>query len=141
MGWAVESLAFAPHGRWLAAGKLDRTLLILDVETGATLCAKDKLAGLSSIKQVAFSPDGDLVAAAGSSGAVFTWSIDSAGVLADAQSLNRHGQPVQCLALSPTAPLLLTGSSNGELLWQSYTGAPASTGENSTPHTFMALPR
>ncbi|MDP6556330.1 MAG: DUF4190 domain-containing protein [Pirellulaceae bacterium] len=141
MGWAVESLSFAPHGRWLAAGKLDRTLLILDVETGATLCAKEKLAELSSIKQVAFSPDGGLVAAAGSSGAVFTWSIDSAGVLADAKPLNRHGQPVQCLALSPTAPLLMTGSSSGELLWQSYMGASASTGEDSTPHTFKALPR
>lgn len=135
MGWGVESLAFAPHGRWLAAGKSDRKLLILNVATGATLSTAEKLDELSGVKQVAFSPDGQFVAAGGSSGAVFTWEVDSAGVLSNAQSLTRHGQRVQCLAMSPTAPFLMTGSSDGEVIWQSYASS------TSTSRKQKAFPR
>jgi WD40 repeat protein len=120
MGWTVKSLAFAPNGEWLVVGKLDRTLLILDVTTGATLCTEEKLAQLSTVDQVSFSPDGQVVIAAGSTGAISSWAIDDAGILSDAQSLSPHERNVQCLAVGNSSPLLVTGSADGSVIWQSY---------------------
>ncbi len=121
MGWSVESLAFAPNGRWLAAGKLDRSLLVLDVETGTTSSRQEDLDELGQVVQVAFSPDGQYIVALGYSGAVMRWSIDEAGSLTDGQTLSRHGGRLESLAISPTAPLLMMGASDGSLIWQSYT--------------------
>jgi len=140
MGWTVQALAFSPDGRWLAAGKLDRTLLIFDVKTGATLSSQDKCDDLGSVTQVAFSPDQQLVAAAGSSGAVMAWKIDDAGRVSDAQSLTRHGKKVQSMAMSPTDQILVTGAYDGELIWQSYNSQTITSNKQKVlPRAAMAV--
>ena len=144
MGWPVESLAFDPRGRWIAAGKLDRALLILGIEKGITRSSEDTSAEIGSVTQVAFSPDGEQVAASGSNGAVRIWKIGSDGVLRDGVSLRGHTRRVECLVMSPAAPLLMTGSSHGELVWQSYgSGTTQSRTRNplSRPVVACHLPR
>jgi WD40 repeat protein len=120
MGWSVESLAFAPNGRWLAAGKLDRSLLILDVETGSTSSRHEQLNELGQVVGVAFSPDGRYVIAVGDNGTTMRWSIDATGALSGGRTLSRRGSRVESLAVSPSIPFLATGTSDGSLFWQSY---------------------
>jgi WD40 repeat protein len=135
MGWAVKSLDFSPDGRWLAAGKMDRKLLILDIDSGKTLSQVERLEDLSQVDQVQFSPDGKFVVAAGYSGAVVSWRVDEKGALWDRASRRRQAHAVKSLQFSPTAPFLITGDSKGELIWQSFRG------ETSNSRTQKALKR
>jgi WD40 repeat protein len=125
MGWPVESLAFTPQGRYLAAGKLDGLLLLLDVETGRRLQSVAVREELGQIQCLAFSSDGGTLFAGGYRGRLQAWEVDDAGRLQPADSLQGHTQAVTCLATSPVAPFLLSGSVAGDLVWQSYKRASA----------------
>ncbi len=120
MGWSVESLAFAPQGRYLAAGKLDALLLLLDVETGRRLQSVALREEMGQIPCVAFSSDGGMLFAGGYHGRLQAWNVDEAGGLQAADALQGHTQAVTCLATSPVAPFLLSGSAAGDMVWQSY---------------------
>ncbi len=118
LGWTVHSLAFAPDGNLLAVGKLDRSLLIVDVHTAETRCKLEDLNQLSAVEKLAFSADGTTLYAAGSSGPVMHWSIDAEGQLSEPRQLFKHEQKVTCLvAGSPGAPVL-SGSADGRLMWR-----------------------
>ncbi len=119
MGWAIESLAFTPNGRWLIAGKMDEKLMVLSVQSGEKLDVDEDLDELGPITRVAVSPDGKHVAASGHRGATILWSLDEDGQLQDRMSLAGQNKAVQCLVFSSAAPFLVSGDYSGELLWQS----------------------
>jgi hypothetical protein len=123
LGWTVQSLAFAPNGRFLAAGKLDATLLLLDVSTGQRLHSEPRRNELGQIQCVAFSNDGSKLLAGGYRGTIQVWNVDEAGRLQAAGSIRGHARPVTSLVTSPAGPLVLSGSAAGDLIWQT----PAST--------------
>ncbi len=127
MGWEVKSLAFSPKRRWLAVGKMDRMLLILDLDTGATLCKLDDLDDLGQVTGVEFSPDGTSVIATGYSGSILTWQINVNGLLTNPKPLVRHEREVESFVVSANAPFIMTGSSKGELIWQSYAGSTSNS--------------
>ena len=56
--WTIHSLAFSPDDRWLVAGKLDRSIVLLDVASGRKLDENTKLDEFGQVVQVAFSRDG-----------------------------------------------------------------------------------
>ncbi len=118
MGWPVNSLAFAPPGRLLAAGKLDSTLLVLDTDTGEQLASLGRLDDLGQITAVAFSFDGGQLIAGGFQGGLRTWTIDNSGRVQPGAKLQGHEGQVTCLAASPAAPFVLSGGSKGDLIWQ-----------------------
>jgi len=65
LGWPVHSLAFAPGGRFLAAGKQDDTVLVLDTKSGQRVDTKSELRDLGQVKCVAYSFDGAKLLAGG----------------------------------------------------------------------------
>jgi WD40 repeat protein len=77
--WNIHSLAFSPDDRWLAAGKLDRSIVLLDVESGNKLDDKTDLNDFGQVVQVSFSRDGKTLVAAGYQGVVASIPINPAG--------------------------------------------------------------
>ncbi|MEX2559380.1 MAG: hypothetical protein WD403_05660, partial [Pirellulales bacterium] len=120
MGWSVQSLAFAPNGRYLAAGKLDSTLLLLDAQTGQRLQSVTNRNEIGRIACVAFSFDGGKLFAGGYRGTIQVWNVNHAGRLRAAGSMRGHARPITCLVTSPAARFVLSGSAAGELIWQAY---------------------
>ncbi len=126
LGWQVQSLAFSADSRWLAAGKMDQTILIFDLETGSRIAGATDLGELGQIECVAFAPDGEHLFAGGSSGATQVWPFQPGGQLGAAVALYRHARSARVLSPSMASPFVLSGAADGTLTWQTYDRETAS---------------
>jgi WD40 repeat protein len=70
---AIGSLAFAPHGNALAAGRDDGTVEFWDLSTRRQIAKFSTGQGL--VKALAFSPDGRLIASGGADSTVLLWPL------------------------------------------------------------------
>ncbi len=123
MGWPVQSLAFAANGRYLAAGKLDASVVVLDATTGQSLHSESHRNDLGQIQGLAFTTDGHRLIAGGHRGVIQVWDVDEAGHLQAIASLPVHARPVTSLATGAQTSLVISGSAAGELAW--HDGEPA----------------
>jgi hypothetical protein len=67
----MNSLAFAPDGRLLAAGGADGTVTVFDLMNGKKVWSGT--GHLGDVRALAFSPDGSLLASAGMDGSAVCW--------------------------------------------------------------------
>ena len=117
-GGAVPRLfrvAFAPHGRLLAAGGDDGRVVVWDLPSGQQRSRWQAHPG--SVRDLAFSPDGTALATAGGDwlrgrGELRLWDADSA---AEREMLWRDSRPVTALAFSPDGQILAAGGGGGAL--------------------------
>jgi WD40 repeat protein len=70
----VQTVAYSPNGRLLAAGSRDGTVRLWEVATGRQVAAHDWRKG--DVEHVAFAPDGQTCAAACKGKAVVVWDVD-----------------------------------------------------------------
>ena len=106
----VHSVVYSPDGKTLAAGMVNDSVELWDVETGY------KTATLANpgAKTVSFSTDGKTLAAAAGR-TVFLWDI---GTETRARSFARHSDHVASVAVSPDGTTFATGSGDGSIsLW------------------------
>ena len=111
----VRSFAISRDGRLIAApGRGGVT--VWDIASGAKRHRLGvDVAGLGSLEDIAFSPDGGLIAAGSSDGSVRLWST-STGL--EAGTISCHAAWTNALAFSPDGRLLATASSDTSiLLW------------------------
>ena len=73
----VMSVSLSPDGRWIASGGLDKTIKIWDFQSGALIRTLNTVDGVASL---AFSPDGDRVAA-GQSGKIQVWQRETGSLI------------------------------------------------------------
>ncbi|MGO8752574.1 MAG: protein kinase domain-containing protein [Thermoguttaceae bacterium] len=83
MGWGVTSLAFSASGNRLAAGKMDRAVMVFDVAKPARVSFIDRLEGLGQVTCVAFTPDGRKLLTGGERGRIQVWDVASDGHLSE----------------------------------------------------------
>jgi serine/threonine protein kinase len=112
----VECLAFSPDSKVLACGKGNGAILLWNVATGAEL--RPLPSPDHVVTQIAFSPDGTLLASAGENGGavVRLWEVAS-GQLLFTSHMPETGR-AWCAAFSPDGKTLAAGLETGEVrLW------------------------
>jgi len=128
----VESLAFAPDGRTLAAGGSDNTVRLYDVASG--VCGTTLKEHVAPVAGIAFAPDGKrLVAVAREN--IYVWSVTTGkreAVWTPALTVQQQGETIEesnlregmlpinvlqvtCAAWSPDGKLMATSGNNGNI--------------------------
>ena len=110
----INSVVFSLDGTLLASGGDDWTFRLWDVNTHRAIATLKHISGRTQyqVKDVAFSPDGQILATAGQH--VKLWSINSQNEIATLQ----HDKYVLTLAFSPNGQLLAAGDFGGTIrIW------------------------
>jgi WD40 repeat protein len=110
----VESLVFSPDGKALACARGNGAILRWDVAAGAELPPLAKLGG--PVKQIAYSPDGTLLAASGlenNDAVVRIWKVATGQPLLTSRTPGAW--PAWCVAFSPDGKTLAAGLETGEV--------------------------
>ncbi len=110
----INSVAFSPDGTRLVSGGNDWTFRLWDVEAGAHIATLEHIIGRnrSAVIEVAFSPNGQLLATAGMD--VKLWEVSTQNEITTLQ----HNEWVMALAFSPNGELLATGDNQGNVkIW------------------------
>jgi WD40 repeat protein/serine/threonine protein kinase len=135
---AVPILCFAasPDGRWLALGKSDGSVDMWDVAAGMS---HSSLGGTAHrVGEIAFSPDGLLLATAGDTGesAIRVWDVASGEVK---HVLQGHRASVAGVVFSPDGLTLASASHDGAVrLWNMESGGLVQTLEAKGPPPICA---
>lgn len=158
----LNGLAFAPDGRTLASaledvklwqvldGTLVRTLAVPGGQSPAPSPAS-QVGALASelaspvvpgreVLSIAFSPNGELLAAGSNDGAVHLWQVGDGTLLA---TLVGHTKSVQSVAFSPRGETLATASADATVrLWRVLDATPVSvfTGDAGWMHSVAFSP-
>jgi hypothetical protein len=123
MGWGVKSLAFSPDGKRLAAGKMDRALLLFDLESGATLASLENLESIGEVSCVAFTPDGKKLLGGGRSGEIAIWDVSEQGQLTRSGQFAGHTETIQSICVSSDGKFVLSGGGDRRArYWQIESG-------------------
>ena len=133
----VEGIEFSPDGRSLICSSVKGKMTLWDVSNNRLLFQvqfKNASGKVSALGQVAFSPDGKLVAVA---------VLDQGIFICDAKngkSIRKfgEGEEIRGLAFSPDGKFVASGSNKGVIIWDSSTGKPVGH-LNAHPHPADAV--
>ena len=116
---SVDSVAFSPNGRTLAAGSADHKVWLWNVADPAHPTRLGPLTGPASVFSVAFSPDGRTLAAGSVDDKVWLWDVaDPAHPTPLGPPLTGPASAVNSLAFGPDGRTLAAGSVDGTVrLW------------------------
>ncbi|MFQ4138632.1 WD40 repeat domain-containing protein [Nodosilinea sp. PGN35] len=107
----------ADNARHLATGDHEGRLLLWDLKRGKLVWMFDEG---QSIRSLAFSPQGDLLAVGTETGQIWLWPV---GATYQTDILEDHRAPVRALAFSPDGSQLASGDDSGRLcLWEVASG-------------------
>ena len=107
----IHAVAFSPDGQRLVSGSDDWTCRLWDVEAGTHIATLEHIIdrNRSPVTEVAFSPNGELLATAGVD--VKLWEVSTQNEIETLQ----HNEWVVALAFSPNGELLATGDNQGRV--------------------------
>lgn len=114
-GWQITAIALTPDGQTLITADLSGRLSLWDIATGQRRLDLVRHAG--RVNDVVLSPDGSRLMSVGEAGTLRLWSLP-AGQLLHTWTAKA---PLRTVALSATAPALITGDKAGHVTVWSLT--------------------
>ncbi len=119
----LNSIAFAPDGKSVAAGSADGAIRVWQVDDGVLRQTLEGHSGL--VGSVAFAPDGSLLASGSDDNNARLWQVDSGELV---HTLAGHTGGVNSVTFAAGGDLLATGSDDNSIrLWRVDDGGLANT--------------
>ncbi len=110
----INSVAFSPDGKIVAAGSVDGTVRLWDVSSGS-LIGSPLTASAQPVTSVAFSPDGKTLAAGNDRDTVGLWNMGDNSIISQRLEYTRK---LLSAVFSRDGKTLITGSDDGKVvLW------------------------
>jgi len=125
----IESLAFSPDKRLLAAGRYDGMIFLWNA---ATLQPIAHFRGEKHLRNIVFNADSHVLAASYENGAILLWNVTTGRVLHRLVHPVLNSNTVSTIAFSPDGKVLASGSNDSVVFWNVATGKP--TGQQLTGH-------
>ncbi|NER20366.1 MAG: WD40 repeat domain-containing protein [Symploca sp. SIO1C2] len=150
-GWDVTSVAFSRNGKLLVSGGLDGGIKIWNWCTGELLHALNQPSpsniigslvswfdsSVGAIYSVAISPDGQMIASAGSEQPIILWNSETGKLV---RTLTEHSGSVFAVAFSPKGKCLASGGKDNTVrIWNYQTGELLQTLEHLSPVHCLAF--
>lgn len=121
--WGVLGMDFSPDGKFLAAGKIDQMVVILNIRNKSHAGSKEKLSKLRTAQECAFTPDGRKLLVGGQSGLVQVFSFVKNGMLKEIAEFSGHSSEIKCLSISDDGKFALSGDQGKKVFyWDIGTG-------------------
>jgi hypothetical protein len=116
----VSAIALSPDGEFLITGSADHTVKVWQLSTGD--CLQTLTGHYNRISSLALSPDGTLLASGSYDHTIRLWQWQSGQAVLTLDNSTHSSDSVRALSFSPRHPLLVSGTSEGELYYWSMTG-------------------
>ncbi|XZE19723.1 DUF4190 domain-containing protein [Pirellulaceae bacterium SH449] len=118
--WGFTSLAFSPNGKWIAAGKMDQSIIIFNAQSGEVVHHEERISELSSVSSIAFDRSSERIIAGGSTGQAVLWEVSNSGLLSNSSKAYRFDGELRFLKTSPIHSFFMGASAKGTIAWQAF---------------------
>lgn len=118
--WGFTALAYSPDGKWIAAGKMDQSVVIFNARSGEIVHHELRISELNRVSSIAFDRSSGRVIAGGSTGQTVLWEVSDSGILSNSSKAYRFNGDVTFLKASPIHSFFMGASKKGTIAWQSF---------------------
>jgi WD40 repeat protein/serine/threonine protein kinase len=116
---SIESIAFSPDQRIVAAGRFDGTIFLWDATTEKLMRS---FRDAQHLRQILFSPNGSTLAASYETGTIVLWDVATGHMLHRLTHPPLNSLRAFSIAFSPDSKMLASGNNNTVIFWDTATG-------------------